>query len=302
MLDAWGNVGSYSEGKVQMMWSLCLLLALQPAPAGAVQPTPVPQPAQEAEAAPRYDLGPLHGEVIAMFDARYWYSEDMPGSRQSELRMQMRMSGEGIVKAARVGNVVFDEAVDDTGRALITAETYTDEERTETRALNVGAERLRSTGLMLGARMDAPSRDAKTVKLRGSVRVILASGSEEITIDNPLQYVGKDIENDRLKELGIQIRVLAPDVLAGDTPPSGQILVLQYVQGDQQIHRVELHDAWMKPMRHRERPMKTKDGEDVIGCAVQGGTVDDKTQLVLNVFQTIDDQRIPIVIDALKLP
>lgn len=287
-----------------MIWSLCLLLAFQPAaaktPAG--QPT---APAQEPETkpAPVYDVGPLRAEVTAMYDARYWYADAPPGARKSELRMQLRIVGEGITRMARVGNVIFTEAVDDTGKALVGPDTYTEQQKTETRPFHFPAERIRSSGILLGARVDSPNRDARTVKLRGSVRLILASDPEEITIDNPLQFMGKILENDRLKELGVQVRVVDPAELEGESlPPAERLFVLEYLTDEAHIAKVTLHDAWMKPIRARQRRLKTKDGKSVVGFTLSGGTIDENCQLVLSVYPKIEDKQVPIEVDALKLP
>lgn len=286
-----------------MMWSLCLLLVLQPAgPTTAPAQTNTPDAQEEAAPAVTYDQGPLRGEVIAMFDARYWYSENPPNARESSLRMQMRVSGETIAQAVRIGTVIFDEATDDTGQSLVQPDTYTEKQRTEMRLLNRTPDYLRTNGLLLPAGMDAPNRAAQTIKLRGSVRIILASEQIELTMDNPLQYLGKTIEHPRLNELGIEIRLVTAEELVDPVPPPERMPVLQYVKGRDLVHSVSFHDAWMKLIRHRERTMKTKDDQEVVGCAVVGGGIDENSQLVLTVYPRIEDLRVPIEVDALKLP
>lgn len=116
------------------MLYLCMLVALQqPAPStpsGVTVVPPAPQAdTQPAEPAVTYDQGPLRAEILAMFDARYFFLEKTAGTRESELRLQMRFAGAGIENTVRVGNIIFTEATDDTGRALVTPETYTEEQK-----------------------------------------------------------------------------------------------------------------------------------------------------------------------------
>lgn len=217
--------------------------------------------------------------------------------------MQLRIAGEKIDKAARVGHVIFDEAVDDTGQALIGPDTYTDEQKTETRPLNMPAERLRATGLLLPARIGSPARSAKTLTLRGHVRLILADEPVEVMIDDPLSYVGEVLEHPQLEKLGLRVRVVAPDQLAGDTnPPPSRMLVLDFGDDEARIHGVTFHDAWMKPIRHRPRPVQTKDNRDVQAHVMAGGELDQNSQLVLQIFPEIEDKTVPITMEALELP
>lgn len=286
------------------MLSLCLMLLLQQAGPPATQPQPPTPPKQPAVSpAPTYDHGPLRIEITAMFDARYWFQEEQPGTRESDLRMQLRISGQRITEIARVGTVILDEATDDTGKALVAPDSQTDEEREATRPVNLAPERLRSTGLLLTAGMGSPNRAAKSVKLRGSVRLILAEGHEEITIDNPLQYVGQTLAHERLKELGVEIRVVSPAELADEQPPSAaSTFSIQYVKGQEHVRSLGFYNGWMSVIRHRERPLKTKDGQAVVGCGLIGAELNGDSQLVIDVYPRVDDIQLPIEIDELKLP
>ncbi len=284
-----------------------LIAFLQPAPQpvpGAQGPQGPAQPPATTAPAVQYNTGPLKAEVIAMFDARYFYAEATPGARESELRLQIRVSGESIDNIARTGNVIFTEAVDSTGRALIAADTYTEEQKTDTRPLSMPPERIRSQGVLLGARLNSPARAAASMRLRGSLRLIVAEKREELTFEKPLQLVGTTLDNARLKELGIEIRVIAADQLADENiPPQNEFLALQFVSGRDRVHEVALHDAYLKPMRPRERQFKTRDGATVTGYVLSGGkTLDENVQLVVKVFPDMQDIRLPIELDAVTLP
>ncbi len=283
-----------------MIWSLCsLVLLLQPAPHLTMVPTEAQQPAEDA---PVYDEGPLAVAVVAIFDARYWFEHTRTGTRESEMRMQIRISGEDIKKIVRAGEVIFTEVVDDTGKSLVDPQSYTEEQKTQTRPVNAAPERLREQGLMTGTRFGSPARGAKTVKLVGSVRVVKAADREEVTIDNPLQYVGQTIENPRLKELGIEVKVVPVAELPGSPPPADQMIALQYLRGDQQIAGIKLLDGWMKPVRYRERPMNTMSGDPVAAYLAQGSALDENTQLVLEVFPHVEETEVKINLDAVRLP
>jgi hypothetical protein len=248
-----------------------------------------------------YNEGPLRSEMLAMFDARYWYLDRNPGARESELRMQMRFAGAGIENTVRVGNIIFTEAVDDTGRTLITPETFTDEQKTEMRPYNYPPERLKSGGLPLGARVDSPARAAKTIRLRGSLRVVMAPEKVEVTIDNPLQYAGKVIPNEQLKNIGLEIRVVPVEEMSEEQTQSNQI-ILEFVKGEDKVQEVAFYDAWMKQMRPRERTVQTKAGASVKTYSIASGTLDENTQMVLRVFPKVDEVTIPIDLQSVPLP
>ncbi|MFH1746426.1 MAG: hypothetical protein ABIG44_05205 [Planctomycetota bacterium] len=282
------------------MLALCVMLMLQQA---VPQETPTVPTTQPAPPAPTYDNGPLRVEVTAMFDARYWFLEDQPGMRESDLRMQLRVCGERLTEVARVGTVVFDEATDSTGQILVNPAEYPPDARETTQPMNLTPDRLRASGLLLTAGMGSPARAAESVNLKGSLRLIMAEGHEEITIDNPLQYVGKQIENKRLAELGVEIRVVPLEELAGEQPPSAaNTYAIQYLKGQDHVRALAFYNGWMSVIRHRERPMQTKDDKSVVGCGLIGAELDENSQLVLEVFPKVDDVRLPVVFDQLKLP
>jgi len=180
----------------------------------------------------------------------------------------------------------------------------TEEMREYTRPVNRSPEQLRSSGFLLGPpRLQSPSRAAKALKLRGYVRIILAQEREELTIDNPLQYAGRIIEHERLKELDIQVRLVPAEELEGQEPPDPKrTLTVQYVKGGERMESLNIHDAWMKPIRSRPRPATTKTGDAVTSFLILGEGLNQDCQLVLKVFPTIEDAKVPIEIDALPLP
>lgn len=285
------------------MWPLYLLLLVQPAPATAAVEHPQ---TPEEPPTPVFDHGPLRLEIGAMFDARLWFRENQLGQRPSELQMQLRVVGDRLGEIARYGNVIFTEAVDDTGKSLLKADAYTEEDKTVTRPQPSPIEELRKSGLRLPARLDSPSRAANTIRLRGSIRLILGQDKRAVTIDKPLQYLEGDgqVKNDELHELGVGLRIRSAEDLKLDAkpPPPGKILVLQYLQGQEKVHSVTLYDGWLKEIPKRERQMTTTDGADVLVLTLAAAEIDVNTQLVLEVFPKIEDIRLPVEIDAQPLP
>lgn len=295
------------------MWHLlCTLLLLLPVTPQEAQPKPISiRPADAAQpeeppvtSAPTYDHGPLRCEVSAMFDARYWYKVVPPRVRPSELQMRLQVSGERITKVARTGDVIFTEAVDDTGKALIDPDSYTDEQRNAVHPLRLTPEQLRVQGLLLPASFTSPAREARSLKLRGSVKLVLAEGREDVTIDNPLQYVGKPLEHELLRKLGIVVRVVPPDELETAGPPKTpeELLVLEYVEKGDHVNSVGLHDAWMKQLRYRQQTMKTKDGREVTTYTLGRDKFTDETQLVLDIFIDFEEVVLPVELDDIALP
>jgi hypothetical protein len=291
------------------MWQIALLMLLQMNNAKTAQPAPPPPPVQPGEAAPTsmpiLDQGPLRCEPIAVADLRFWYKERPPQARESQFQTLWRVEGERVTEAARTGNIILTEAIDDTGKSLFDPNSYTEEYRTTTRLLGLTPEQIRHTGVRAQCGMNSPSRSAHSISLKGSLLLVLAPKREEITVANPLQYVGKNIENPRLKELGIVIRVVPIDELElgnQTPPPPNELFVLQYVEKPDNVNTAVLYDAWMKRMRYREQPNQTKKGERVHGFAFAPPGLTDQDQLVFEVFPTLEEVHLPIVVDNLELP
>jgi len=251
-----------------------------------------------------YDEGSMRCEPVAVFDARYWYLEEQPGVHPSELQMRWRISGFRMPKIARYGQIILTEAVTDTGQVLFDPNSYTEEQRTQTSPPNLPPNRLKYTGVLLPMRLDSPSREAKSLRLRGSVRVILAEESEEITIDNPRQYVGQNLKHDRLAELGIEVRVVPREELEGPAASAsiGKQIALEFVKGEEHIKSVDFYNGWMRAIQVRDRNVNTTTGVQAKAYNFGADWLTDQCQLVLTVFPEIEEKTLPIEYDALELP
>lgn len=265
-----------------------------------------PQPAeQEAPAAPdrTYADGPLRVELVAMLEGRYrYFDESMGQQRKPEMRMQFRVAGAEIGSVVRHGTLVLEDVIDETGEALFDPTTLPDEQRTITRLTTDPKERLESQGLLAVAQCKASNREAKKLRsIKGSIRLVFASGYEEITILNPLQYVGKPIENERLKALGVEVSLLAADQMETEIDPK-RSLILQYSKGEGQVRSVNMFDQWMKVVRARPIPAKTKDGKSVTNLRILGGELDATQQLVLQVFPDAREEVVRFELTDVLLP
>lgn len=298
-----------------MFVSLAALMALllqnpapQNPPAGdphqhggaATSPT---EPASPPTPPPNYAVGELKVDCVAMLEGRYRFSDPAPGApRESELRMQFRLVGEKITQIQRHGQLILSEVIDDTGKSLFDPSSYSREDRENTRLVAGPAEKLSETGLLLVTRVTASSRGAKTLKkIRGSVRLILSREYVEVTVSNPVQFVGKSVDDKRLKDLGIEVRLVAPDEL--DNPyEAGKAIAVQYVARPELVRSVALFDAWMKPLRTREAPATTRDGKPCTLFTILGGELNADAQLVVQVFPAVEDVKVPVELDDVPLP
>lgn len=261
------------------------------------------QPAPEAETKKAYDEGPLRTEVVAMREIRLRFVEagETPPGMESDFRMQIRVAGTELSRVKRFGNAILTEVVDDQGTALVDDKTYSEQERTQLRKLNVPLERLKETGLLLTTRSKEATRGAKTLpKVRGTVRLILADKTESYTILNPLRFQGATVEEPRLQQRGIEVRFVPAEEL--DPAPPPQCLVLQFKKNAERVESVVWYDAWMQRMPYRERPLTTKSGEECTAYCFQATSFSNEMQLVIEAYPEIQDLQVPINLDNLALP
>lgn len=297
--------------------SLFLILFQAPAPPAAkpAQPPTPPAPgapvkpdAPQAEGTPAapavvYDTGPLKAEITAMREIRLKYLDSAERSAQeSNFAMQIRISGEKLGQIKRFGNFLLTEAVDDKGGAMIKDDTYNEQDKTTMRQQAMPIERLRESGLLIATRGVCSSRGAtKIAKLKGSVKLVLAEKTETITILNPYQYVGKSIDDPRLKEMGLEIKVLPVEDI--DQPLQAQrCIVLQPTAKKDNIQSVAFYDGGMQPMRHRESPASTKAKEDATSYCLDGGSFTNETSLVLEVHPQVEVVNLPLEAENVELP
>ncbi len=283
-----------------MLHYLILLLLLFPqdqtAPAQTDEVGPEPPP-------PTYDQGPMKATLLAMRDVRFFYGEQPErAERESNFAMQFRVEGEKLGGISSYGNFILDVALTDTGESLVDAESISEEDRTFTRPNNIPIERLRTTGLTLVARCKSPPRQAqKLTSMKGSVRLVLASDTESVTIDNPFQYLNATVQHPRLNELGIEVRILKADTLE-PAPPANRSVVLQLKANAAKVQSATFVDGWMRPVQSRESKAKTTGGEDCVVHTLDPQAINDDLQLVLEIHPEVEELLVKFEESDVTLP
>lgn len=285
------------------------LLVLLQAPAQPATPPPpaTTQPAGQPAEPPApplvYDSGPLRAEITAMREIRLKYLDSAERSAaESNYAIQVRIAGDKLGKIKRFGSLILSEAVDDKGGAMVKPDTYKEEERTAMRPQMMPIERLREQGLLVATRCSASSRGSSRIaKLKGTIKLVMAETTDKLTLLNPYQYVGKTIDDPRLAELGIEIKVLPVEEI--EQPLQAQrSLVVQIVSKPENIQSVAFFDGAMQPVRHRENPLKTKSGADVTVYNLDGGSFTNETSMVLEVHPQVEIVELPVEVENLDLP
>ena len=281
------------------MWYWCFCLLLQQADPSVTVQAETPQ----ATTAPTTQEGPMRVELVGIQEMREAYlGPKVERPSRSQLTLGMVMAGARLKEVVKVGNVIFTEVVDETGKSLIGPDTYDEKKRTSLGPVQVTPEVIMRGGIRLVSKLESAARNAATIaKMKGTVRVLYATDMEEITIVNPRQLLGTIIVHPRLKELGIEIRVMP----AGDprsVPPRDMFISLQFLTKEDHVRGVEFCDAWMKPMLTRPRPMKTNADEDCMVYQVSRGKLDVDSQMVIQLYPELEETEIEVEFNDVPLP
>ncbi|MBI5863466.1 MAG: hypothetical protein HZB38_02930 [Planctomycetes bacterium] len=264
---------------------------------------------QNPEAMPRTasapaPTGPMRVEPFGIQDIRIAFIGGAPeGARGPTTRFLFKLTGEKVASVDRAGKLIIEQMADDTGADLLDPKAYTDRDRTGTNPVSPSANVAQNGFLALDYACNTPpTRAAKKVaKVKGYVNIVYGGPSEEITIDNPMQYAGRTVENPRLKELGIEVRVLKPGEEAIE-PADGRGLALRIEKGEDSVKNIDIYDDWMKRMNVRPRVSKTAKDEVYFYYQVMGGIVTNDHQLVLTVYKSIEKQKVPFEASDIELP
>lgn len=276
-----------------MLISLTIgLLALTPLQDGA------------AAAAPTTQEGPLRLEITAMNNSTFlWLTEPPANPPKSQLRMQFKLRGAGMKSITRAStNVIIEEMIDDQGNKLFD-ESMTPEERKGNRPVQVDDGMINQGGIIFIESFDSPNRAAQKLRsVKGRVEVFMAEGLEEISIDNPLQYADQMLDHPRLKELGIQVKIIG--LPGADGSPDPRVVGVQTTTGQERVQVVEFYDDWMRVISTRGREQRTDAGESYIQhrAAAPNATFNKDTQMVLRVFAKLNTQTVRIDATDVALP
>lgn len=244
--------------------------------------------------------GPLKIEMVGLGERRTLESLEA-SSASARMRLQFRLRGAEMARIKRYGSLVLTEVTDDLGNNLLpeapdaTADTT---RRLEGQALA----KLAESGLSLGMETKAAPRAArKLAVIRGHVRAVFGDEPESIFIDDPRGFMGRTIDHPRLKELGVEIRVLGQ----GDIPQlssSNRHVPIQFVRGEDMIDEIAYCDPWLKPIRFRHyRNMKTTSNEL---CQVYLAESDITAEycMVIRVYPRVRDEKIMVELHDVVLP
>lgn len=296
------------------VFAALLLIGLTPAWSQEPPPPPETETAQDAltEARDHADLfkdmklpeGPMRVEPWAFMETRNYYKDDPPtGGVKSTLVFRTKLVGERLVYLAGRGEMIIEEMIDETGKTLLTTADFNPKELTKIYPLRAGKRMIQAGYAALQATGEAASRNARTLRTaKGYVNVVYAKRTEEILIDNPLQYVGGFLEHPKLKEIGLKIKVIDADGKFKETG-SAPGLGLQFMDDCQKyIRMIDFYDAWLKPMYARERPMETPEGEEYVLYVSMVGKMDADTQLAIKYYPEIEEERVRFEFNELELP
>lgn len=278
----------------------------KPAHAGQRAMPMKPQAASEEEDISKIapPPGPMRLLFHSLIETRIRAEEGVEGVPPSTLRLTATVTGERLGEIVGVGGLVIEDMVDDTGKVLAKPEDVTDLDRTATQPVRVSARLLERGGFQRTKEIQAISnRDAhKLSRAAGWVNIVYGGKIEEVLVDNPLQYTGGMIVNDRLKELGIEIQVvkLGPEALTDDKLGDG--VGLRFVSSRKQIRTVEFYDAWMRPVHPREREVTPKDGEPYAYFPFSVGQADADTQMILKVYDHVEVDKLRYEFKDIELP
>lgn len=247
--------------------------------------------------------GPMRIEPLMIRENRVSYQGELPERPvESFFRIQVRVTGERFPEIVGIGPLIVDEMIDDRGTVLVAPEDVKPEDWTGATPITLTRNVIARGFVIRAADVKPPGRDAHQLrKISGGVEVMYARKTEEIMIDDPLQYLDKYLEHPRLEELGIKIWMVRPGEEI-DVRRHGRGIGLRFDQGSKRIRRVEFYDAWMKPLYTRDQRMETSDGEEYMYYGSMVGPMDADTQMLLKVFPEIEEERIRFTFENVELP
>lgn len=281
--------------------SLFTVVSLLSAPFG---PDTKDQPAtQPVTTAPSLSEGPMRVEVVSIGDTRRKYYVPMSGVVPgNDFQMQLRLVGKGIADVTRTGRVIFEDVVTDNGEHLVSPTTYTEQDRTETFRVRVTPDTLRDRGIGLGTKIDAPSRQASMIRhAKGMLKVVVASEFEDVVIKNIAGFRGKTIDHPRLKELGIELRVL-PEGNPSNMPPGAGNFAFEFGEGQDLLRNIEFFDAWMTKVRAQSRNHQTNEGRPCVVVQLGDSVSPDDVTMIVQVYPKIETIDLPVELKDIPLP
>ena len=248
--------------------------------------------------------GPMRVEPWTLTETRFkCIGELHEHPPEPSITLRTKLTGEKLRYLSGRGEMIIEEMVDDTGLVLMTIDDFAPRELTKIYPLRAGKKMMTVGYAGLTVKAKSPSRQARKLsKVRGYVNTVYAETTEEIMIDNPLQFSGGLIKHPRLEELGIKIKVIDPDPGVVDKREKGGI-ALQFPEGSiKKVRKIEFFDGWLKPLYARERPVTKPDQDEYIYYAVMIGPIDGDSQMLLKFYPEVEEQRVEFEMKDIELP
>ena len=275
--------------------------AARPAQAGAGQAAPARMegPPEPIKPPP----GPMRVEPFNIIETRIRNLRNGGTlASRSNLRFQVLITGERLGEVVGLGNLIIEYMADDTGQVLASLDDYPESEREATSPIRISKRMLKRGLVQRVSEAKLPSRKAtKLTEVRGWVNLVYATETEEIMIDNPLQYLGGYIEHPRLAELGLKIEVVKPDEnIVKRAQRKG--IALRFSDNLKHVRKVEFFDAWLKPLYPRQHNINPENGKPYIFYEPMVGQIDTDTQMLLTIYPKIEEQKLRFEFKDIELP
>lgn len=248
--------------------------------------------------------GPMRVELAAVYESRI--RDILPGPQkppQSAMRILLRLSGARSPELIRLGTPILDVAEDETGASLIEEGAFTEKMRESTRPVRIDA-RFKKLGFVpLQVDIMASTRPAqKLAKIEGFLNAVYGGETHEVEITDPLRFAGGYIEHPKLDAVGIKIRVLE---MGKEAAMDSVLPGIGYrIEGDaNKLRQMTFYDAWFAQVQTRARDGRDFNGEPFRYAEFGGGAqCDADTQLVIRLYDNVEEARIDFSFTDVELP
>jgi len=247
--------------------------------------------------------GPMRIEPLAIFDGRVKdWAPQVGRGLEPGLRIQLQITGERLGEVVRSGKMIVEEIRDDTGASLLKSEDVKPRDTWATQQVSVTARVLRQGFLPTEAMFKSPQRRAaKISRLKGYLNVVYGAHVEDVVVRDPLRYEGRNVENERLKELGVVIRVLKIGEEVEEAG-EGRGIAIRIDAGDDNVRGVDFFDAWLRRLYTQTRTDRGTDERRYTYFSITRGRLDPDCQMVVTVFPRVEREKLEFDLRDLELP
>ncbi len=247
--------------------------------------------------------GPMRIEPFSLTETRVRNLRNAEAQpRGSNLRFQVLITGQRLGEVVGLGNLIIEYMADDTGQVLASLDDYTEQEREATSPVRLSKRMLKRGVVQRVSEVKVPSRKAtRLTEVRGWVNLVYATETEQIMIDNPLQYLGGYIDHPRLAELGLKIQVVEPEESVAKRAQRKGI-ALRFSDNLKHVRKIEFFDAWLKPLYPRQHNINPENGEPYVFFEPMVSQIDTDTQMLLTIYPKIEEQKLRFEFKDIELP